>query len=277
MSVNTLLLVFLLIFTASFSSAQEYYSGVFKSGKDSTEYSYALSWEALLSEQNTRRAKGFELEDVEAVQNGNSWQYAAIWKAGATPKKLAIVPGWDSLVVLKRIMAADTFVMQDIEAFTHKGKENFVVLWDKGLTLHKVRKLNSWEGVSNDYEEMEKRGLNMVDIEGFTAADGTTHYLALYHKRIASQRTHLYRASDLDAFNIDKRKRNKSGYQLFDFEHFEKRGVAFYFGIYEKTNDGGLIIESDTKEGLVKEQGRLLKEQQLRMTDIDMHFIEKER
>jgi len=277
MSIQSSLLAFLTFCIISTSYAQPFYSGVFKSTSDSLEYSFGLNWEQLESAQQSQRAKGFELDDVEAVQVGKNWQYNAVWKEGAPVKKLALVPAWDSLVMIKRIMAADSFLMHDIEAFTHKGTAQFVVLWHAGDTKHKVRKLTSWEGLMNDYEEMNRRGLQMVDIEGFTAEDGETHYLALYHKRIASRRTHLHRAADFEAFNVDKRKRNKSGYQLFDYEHFEKRGVGFYFGIYEKAQDGGAILEADTKEKFEAEMNRLSREQNLKLTDLDLYTAETER
>lgn len=277
MSIRLSLLAILTICILSTIYAQPFYSGVFKSTADSLEYSFGLSWEQLKSAQQSQRAKGFELDDVEATLVEKKRQYHAIWRAGAPARKLALVPAWDSLVMIKRIMAADSFLMHDIEAFTHKEVAHFVVLWQAGTTKHKVRKLSSWEGLMNDYEEMNRRGLHVVDIEGFTAADGETHYLALYHKRIASRRTHLHRAADIEAFNVDKRKRNKSGYQLFDYEHFEKRGVEFHFGIYEKAQDRGAIVEADTMEEFEAEMARLAKEQQLKLTDLDVYAAETER
>jgi hypothetical protein len=254
-------------FLWSSAFAQEHYAGVFKSRHDSTVYDFHMSWEDLQAKATAQREKGFELSDIEV---GHGQQYAAIWKYQAPRAITAIVPGWDSLVFLKREMAADSFVMQDIEGYTKDGESYFVAYWTKGTDKHKVRKLNSWTGLMNDYEELVKRGYKIVDIEGFTAKDNTTHYLAIYHKRKKNQRTHLFRAADLNTFNIDKRKRNKSGYQLFDFEHFEKRGVKFYFGLYEKSSEGGVLIEYPSLEAFNKEAERLKEEKGLVPAELDM-------
>ena len=257
-------------FLLSSISAQEHYAGIFKSRSDSTIYDFNLSWDDLQAKVPAQREKGFELSDIEVTPGE---QYAAIWKYQAPEATMALVPGWDSLVFLKREMAADSFVMQDIEAYTKDGASHFMVYWTKGTDKHKVRKLNSWTGLMNDYEELIKRGYKIVDIEGFTAEDNTTHYLAIYHKRVKNKRTHLFRAPDLHTFNVDKRKRNKSGYQLFDFEHFEKRGVVFYFGLYEKSKEGGALIESPSLESFKEEVERLKEERGLILSELDM--IEK--
>lgn len=254
-------------FLLSSVSAQEHYAGVFKSRNDSTIYDFHLSWDDLQAAVPGQREKGFELSDIEV---GPDQQYASIWKYKAPTVITALVPGWDSLVFLKREMAADTFVMQDIEAYTKDGTSYFIVYWTKGTDKHKVRKLNSWTGLMNDYEELVKRGYKIIDIEGFTAEDNTTHYLAIYHKRKKNRRTHLFRAPDLHTFNVDKRKRNKSGYQLFDFEHFEKRGVAFYFGLYEKSKEGGALIEQPSLEAFKEEATRLKAEKGLILSELDM-------
>lgn len=272
----SLLLAAFVIFSLSLP-AQVYYSGILKKIDDSLQYSYQLDWESLLALQVNNREKGFELADVEAIVVDGQTEYNAIWQENADEKRMMLVPGWDSLVILKREMAADSFVITDVEAFSHKGEEFFVVLWKKGTTYHKIRKLTSWEGLKNDYEELNKRKLEMMDIEGFTAADGKTHYLALYHKRFANNRTHLYRASDYKTFSIDKGKRNKSGYQLFDYEHFEKRGVAFYVGLYHKSNAGGYIIEADSQEAFAQKCSEFKNEKQLALTDLDVNNNIQER
>jgi hypothetical protein len=260
-------LILSLFIAVNFAQAQ--YTGIFKANQDSTEYSFQLDWMELQEQIKVKSSKGFELIDLEVTTTKSEPVYSAIWKEGSAKATISLVPGWDSLVILKRQMAADTFLMQDIEAFTHKGESHFLAIWTPGNDKHKVRKLKSWEGLTNDYEELRKRGYEMVDIEGYTAEDGETQYLAIYHKRIASQRTHLYRSSDAEAFNIDKVKRNKSGYQLFDFEHFEKREVPFYFGLYAKTDDGGSIITASTLEDFKKEIQRLKLSNNWSAVDID--------
>lgn len=260
-------LIFLSAISLCFAQVQ--YTGIFKADQDSMEYGFQMNWDQLQEQIKTKSSKGFELTDLEVSIVEDSPLYSAIWEEDAAKATIALVPGWDSLVILKRQMAADTFLMQDIEAFTHKDESYFLAIWTPGNDKHKVRKLNSWEGLSNDYEELKKRGYEMIDIEGFSSSAEETHYLAIYHKRIASQRTHLYRSSDIDAFNIDKGKRNKSGHQLFDFEHFEKRGVSFYFGLYEKTNDGGTIISTNTLEDFNKEIQRLKHSNGWSAVDID--------
>ncbi len=256
---------------ASGLSAQLTYSGIFKKADTDYEYAHKVSWEELQQRNAELDARGFHLIDIETARAGKGRYYWGIWKKEGIKARLMQIPGWDSLVVMKRSMAAGAFVMNDIEGYTEGGKEFYLAIWTPGTDEHKVRKLTSWEGLSNDHDELIRRGLRMVDVEGFEAGDGTTHYLAIYHWRVSSDKTHLHRSPEFKSFMTDKIYRHKSGYRLFDYEHFEKRGTAFFFGLYQKEDEGGHLENRLNWQDFQEKTRQLREEEGTVLMDIDIN------
>ncbi len=267
----------LFLFAFSTLSAQFTFSGIFAEADTAYEYAHQLSWEDFQQKHEALDAEGFRLIDIETAKEGARRYYWGIWKKDGVHSILKQVESWDSLVIAKREMAADTFMMDDIEAYTYGGREYYLVVWIPGANEHKVRKLTSWEGLANDHEALARRKLQMVDIEGFEAKDGATCYLALYQWKGADFRTHLFRSPDFDSFLADKNFRYKSGNRLFDYERFEKRGAAFYVGLYQEGAYSGRLEDRydwNDFNKLVTEQ----KEQHhIVLIDIDVYAAEEER
>lgn len=247
------------------------YTAVFKTGDTPTEVGLRLSWEAFIQRHEQLQAKNFELVDVETARDEGVRYFFGLWKERATTPQVMVkqVPGWDSLVVLKRQMAKADFVMQDIEAYMDGDAEIYLVTWSPGNLRHKVRKLSSWQGLMNDHEELGRQELHMVDLEGFETADGTSSYLALYHKLVPEAQTYPFRAPDPESFSTDKIYRNKSRFFLFDFEQFEKRGRQFLFGLYDAQRLGDTLVEAWDQDGLF-EKVASLKEEGLELYDLDV-------
>lgn len=265
---NTLIL--LLTMACPLMLMSQAYSAVFKNGDTPTDIGLRLSWEDFTKRHEQLQAKNFELVDLETARDEGERYYYGVWKERAEAPEVIVkqVPGWDSLVVLKRQMAKDKYVMQDIEAYVDGEEEVYLVAWSPGATLHKVRKLSSWTGLMNDHEELGRRELHMVDLEGFEMADGKTYYLALYHQLVPEAQTYPFRAPDPESFSTDKIYRNKSRFFLFDFEQFEKRGKPFLFGLYDAQRIGDTLIEAWDQEGLL-EKAASLKEEGMELYDLD--------
>jgi len=270
------LLAALFLFAFSTLSAQFAFSGIFSEADAEYEYAHQMNWEDLLKKHQELDAKGFRLIDIETAKTGAHRYYWGIWKKDEARSILKRVESWDSLVIEKRLMAADTFMMDEIEAYTHDGKEYYLAVWVPGASNHKVRKLTSWEGLINDYKDLTLRKLQMVDIEGFEAKDGTTHYLALYQWRGADFRTHLFRSPDFDSFLIDKIYRYKSGNRLFDYERFEKRGTAFYVGLYKEAGYSGRLEDRYSQEDFSKLMAEQKEQGNIVVVDIDVYGEEEE-
>ena len=247
------------------------YTAVFKNGDTPTEIGLRLSWDAFIKRHEQLQAKNFELIDLETARDLGERYYFGLWKERAYTPEVVVkqVPGWDSLVVLKRQMAENQYVMQDIEAWVDGDEEMYLVAWSPGSSLHKVRKLSSWVGLMNDHEELGRRELHMVDLEGVERPGGKAYYLALYHKLTPEAQTYPFRAPDPESFSTDKAYRNKSRFFLFDFEQFEKRGTPFLFGLYDGQRAGDTLIEVWDQEGLLEKAVRL-KEEGLELYDLDV-------
>ncbi|MCB0587604.1 MAG: hypothetical protein KDD06_20090 [Phaeodactylibacter sp.] len=273
---NTLSLV-VFLFSLSGISAQFTYSGVFGKADADYEYAFRQSWEAFRQQHEALDTLGFRLVDIETAKSGARRYYWGVWKKEEVHSTLKLVEGWDAMVAMKRQMAADSFVLDEIEAYTYGGKEYYLAVWIPGSREHKIRKLSSWEGVVNDHENLSRRDLQLIDIEGFEARDTTTHYLALYQWKGPEFRTYFYRTHDFDDFITDRAYRQKSGYQLFDYERFEKRGRAFYIGLYKAGANGRQLEDHYSREDF----DRLMAEQKERnnmvLMDIDVYEQEKER
>ena len=273
------LMIALIFFSFSQLSAQFTYSGVFTQADldDEYEYAFQLSWEALQQKHEALDAQGFRLTDIETAKEGAHRYYWAIWKKDEIHSTLKRIESWDSLVIMKRFMAADSFVMDEIEAYTYGGKEYFLAVWIPGDREHKIRKLTSWEGVVNDHENLSRRDLQLVDIEGFEGEDGATQYLALYQWEGPEFKTYYYRSHDFDDFITDRGYRQKSGYALFDYERFEKRGKSFYVGLYKAADNGGRLEDRYNWEDFSKLLAKQKEQNDIVLTDIDVSLEEKER
>ncbi|MCB0548700.1 MAG: hypothetical protein KDD19_14060 [Phaeodactylibacter sp.] len=274
---RNLFLIALLHSTFFTLSAQFTYSGVFVPAETEFEYAQQVSWEALQQQHKDLDDKGFRLVDIETAKSGARRYYWAIWKKEEVHSTLRQVESWDSLVIMKRQMAADSFVMDEIEAYTYGDKEYFLVVWVPGKTEHKIRRLTSWEGLENDNENLARRDLQLVDIEGFEGKDGTTNYLALYHWEGPEFKTYYYRTHDYDDFVTDKGYRQKSGYHLFDYERFEKRGQSFYVGLYREANSASRLEDHYSQEDFNKLMDSEKENNNIVLTDIDIYTKEEER
>ncbi|MCO6488808.1 MAG: hypothetical protein J5I98_10340 [Phaeodactylibacter sp.] len=265
------------LFNFSVLSAQFAFSGVFAKAEAAYEYAHQLSWEELQQKHEELSTEGFRLIDIETAKAGAHRYFWGIWKKDETPSTLKCMESWDSLVIMKRQMAADSFVMDEIEAYTYGGKEYYLAVWVPGDRTHKIRKLTSWEGLENDYGNMSRRDQQIVDIEGFEAKDGTTHYLALYQWQGPEFRTYYYRSHDPGDFLADRAYRQKSGYQIFDYERFEKRGQAFYVGLYKKAADGHRLEDRHSWEDFSKLVAEQQEQDGTALVDIDVYNEEEER
>ncbi len=273
---NLLLSAFFLFISTSLS-AQFTYSGVFTQADTDYEYAHQVSWEALQQQHEELSAKGFRLVDVETAKSGARRYYWAIWKKEAVHSTLKRIESWDSLVIVKREMAADSFVMDEVEAYTWGDKEYYLAVWAPGNREHKIRKLSSWEGLENDYENLIRRDLQLADIEGFESKDGTTLYLALYQWKGPEFKTYYYRSHDFDDFLTDRGHRQRSGYHLFDYERFEKRGQAFYVGVYQENTSGSRLEDRYSWDDFSKLMAEQKEQNNIVLTDIDVYVEEGER
>lgn len=274
---RNLLLIAILPFVFSDTSAQFTYSGVFTQADTEYEYAHQVDWEALQQQHQEMSANGFRLVDIETAKSGARRYYWAIWKKEAVHSILKRVESWDSLVIVKRQMAADSFVMDEIEAYTWGGKEYYLAVWAPGKREHKIRKLSSWEGLENDYENLARRDLQLTDIEGFESKEGATQYLALYQWEGPEFKTYYYRSHDFDDFLTDKGHRQRSGFHLFDYERFEKRGQAFYVGLYRGNTFGSRLEDRYTWDDLSKLMAEQKEQNNIVLTDIDIYEEGEER
>lgn len=276
-TMRNLLLIAILPFIFSDISAQFTYSGVFTQADTDYEYAHQVSWEALQEQHKDLDARGFRLVDVETAKSGARRYYWAIWKKEPVHSTLMRLESWDSLVIMKRQMAADSFVMDGIEAYAYGDKEYYLAIWIPGNREHKIRKLSSWEGFENDHEALSRLDLRVVDIEGFESKGGTTQYLALYHWEGPEFRTYYYRSHDFDDFITDKGYRQRSGYQIFDFERFEKRGQAFYVGLYRRQAYSHRLEDRYSWGDFSKLMAEQKEQNNIVLTDLDVYAEEEER
>ena len=274
---RNVLLTALFLFNLTLLSAQFTYSGLFTQAETDYQYIHQASWEELLEQHDKLDAEGYRLMDIETAKAGAHRYYWGIWKKDEVRSTLKRLESWDSLVIMKRQMAADSFVMDEIEAYTYGGKEYYLAVWIPGDRPHKIRNLTSWEGVVNDHGNMARQDLQLVDIEGFEAKDTTTHYLALYQWDGPEFKTYFYRTHDYDDFLTDKGYRQKSGYQLFDYERFEKRGQSFYVGLYREANSASRLEDHYSQEDFNKLMDSEKENNNIVLTDIDIYTKEEER
>ncbi|MCB9276817.1 MAG: hypothetical protein H6564_22480 [Lewinellaceae bacterium] len=268
------IILILLLLQGGALAAQNLFTGLFKQGTEEYRYVFQNNWQDFMARQAEMDSQGYSPVDIESGTEKGYRLFWGIWKKDGVRSVVKRLESWEELVMMKRVMA-DSFVMADIEAYLDGDKEYYLAVWVPGATEHKVRKLSSWEGLSNDYEDLTLQGLQIVDLEGFEAGDGTTHYLALYHKMPPDTRTMIYRSPDMDSFMVDKSYRNKSGYHLFDLEHFEKRGAAFITGLYRKESNIDMIIGPLPWDEFNQQMKEAIGDKGLVLVDIDIYPEDK--
>lgn len=272
-NLQSLAFALLCLFYTTSTFSQNAFSGVFHQIEDRTHLAQELTWEALLQQHKTLRTKGFQLIDVETIEQADKRMYYGLWLQDTAKTVLQYIPGWDSLVQIKRKMVKEGYLMTDLEAYPGEdGRTHFIGVWKANKIWHKVWKLDTWEGILQKNTEMVEKYLYIRDIEIVKKANGAIQYLAVFHKgdRERKERSYVFKSSDLKVFSTDLLRRQKSGFSMIDIEQFEENGKKVYVAIYQKW------IPSDTwRQNLNKESfeahAKALKESSFQLVDLEVY------
>ena len=225
------------LFISSPLCAQQAFSRVFHQVKASQVYFYRISWEELLSQNSKLGEKGFQLIDLEILNEDGRVFFWGIWRETGVTTRIEQARGWDEMVELKRRMAESGFLLMEIESYIDEtGAKEFVGAWVQEKLPHKLWKLNSWEELVEKSALQSDQFFQLIDIETSTNELGLTNFLAIYHKLPPSERAHPFLADNPEAFFKDKSLRIKSGYAIFDYETYQVNDRVFLLGLYKKSD-----------------------------------------
>ena len=251
---------------------QNAFSGIFHQKPDSTILLKDVSWETLAAQQEARSKKGFLLKDVETIEDEGKRKYFALWSADTTASKLYQIPGWDSLVQIKRKMAREGYMMTDIEAYPQEdGRNHFLCVWKEQRIWHKVWKLDTWEGVLQKNEEMLKKYMYLRDVEIIKSPSDGWKFLVIYHEgdRDRKERGYIFKSDDLKTFTTDLMRRQKSGFQMIDFETYQESGKKIYVAVYQKGYEADTWRQNlDAKS--FEAHSKVLKTNQFQLIDFEV-------
>ncbi len=224
-------IILICIFLTNQLICQTAFSAILQQTEAELLYLYSVPFEEVKKQNDSLTVQGFELTDLE-YHEGKFW---AIWRQTGHSSILAEADSWETFQELKKEKIKEGWLLSHLLIYSPAdGQQQFVGSWKNKRQPHNVWKLNDLKSVEFHYNEMAKLNLHLKQIQAVEEADGRLSYFMLYHKGMPDERTHFTHFANEAAFNEDRNKRMKSGYQPVDLEIQSWQGIPQYFCLYQK-------------------------------------------
>lgn len=235
---KAIIVLSLLVCMAFEGISQQAYSGLFEETAILTHMEEKLNWEQFEESNKAQESKGYRLADLETLATDEGQNYWAVWEKVAGESQIEKHDHWPTFAKRNSALRAEGYALVDVEAFQNEYDATvFVGVWRKQDVYGEVWKLGSLSSVTKKTGEATRKQLVLVDIEAFKDENNRTVFLAVYHRAERTQRNYITFSPDQRMFMRDKLQRNKSGYELFDYERIiNNNGKELLVGLYRKGN-----------------------------------------
>ncbi len=224
-------IILICIFLTNQLMSQTAFSAILQQTETELIYLYAVPFEEIQKRNDSLSTDGFELADLEYHED----KFWAIWRKTGHSTTLGRSDSWEAFQEIKKEKIKQGRLLTSLLVYEQPdGQQQFVGCWKNKRQPHNVWKLKDLKSARFHYQEMAKLNLYLQQIQAVEEADGRLSYYLLYHKGIPAEKTHFTHFSDEKAFDEDRTKRLKSGYQPIDLEIERMQGLPQYFCIYQK-------------------------------------------
>ena len=231
-------IMLLLAFSAS---AQDLYTGVWRSGTGGYYLWSGVTWADFNTKWSTLGGQGLRLINIKTYTVGGARKWSGVWAAGTdgyslTPLHLT----WSAFNTFWSNASNQGLRLIQVETYVDNGTTYFMGVFRAGSGGHALTPLNlDWSAFNTFWGNMSSQGLRLINIESYMNGNtrcflgvfkqGTGGYVLSPYGKDWTQFVQYWK--DLGAVNQ----------RLIDIESFVENGKRIYLGVWREGTDGYVL------------------------------------
>lgn len=216
------------------------YIAVWRAGAGDEPQSIQIlnTWGAFVGKWNELADQGYYLADIEISHIKGAPHYIGSWRKGNVKQALYKAEGWDAFVAKWNEQSDKNYRLVDIEARPMKDgnstKEFYVGVWVAGTDGHGLYRFESFDALADKADELDDKGLRLVDVEVFRFG-AQTFYLGAW--RAGSGPSALRENDDWEDVKAMSKEMEEQGMRPLDIESWRVNGKPRYVALWGKGDD----------------------------------------
>jgi len=231
----SLSILFLFILPSLPASAQEAFTGVWRSGNDAHYLWAGVDWNSFNAKWEELSKQNLRLVDVETWGEGAQRKFTGVWRAGNDAHYLWVGVDWNSFNAKWQELSKQNLRLTVIKTYVDGGQRKYLGVWRAGNDGHYLWAGVDWNNFNAKWQELSKQGLRLVDVE--TYMDGNTRkYIGAW--RAGNDGHYLWAGVDWNSFNAKWQELGKQNLRLVSMRTYMDGNQRHYLGVWREGSDG---------------------------------------
>ncbi len=227
------LLFALVLLTAT--SAQNLYTGVWRSGTDNYALYGGLNWSSFTSKWSSLASQNLRLVDVSTYMSNGTRYYNGVWRAGTDGYALYNGVNWDDFVAEWSALAKKNLRLIDIEIYMQGSTRVYLGVWRAGTDGYALVNGLNWTGFVAQWSDLAKKNLRLIDVASYVV-NGTRLYAGVW--RAGTDGYALYNGLDATAFTAKWNELAAQNLRLINVSSYLQNNKRLYIGVWRSGTDG---------------------------------------
>lgn len=228
----------IILFLALFSSAQDLYTGVWRSGSGGYYLWSGVSWSDFNTKWSELGGKNLRLINIKSYTAGGVRKWSGVWEGGTdgyalTPLHLT----WSAFNTFWSNASRQGLRLIQVETYVDDGTTYFMGVFRAGNDGYALTPLNlDWAAFNTFWSNASNQGLRLINIESYM--NGSTRcFLGVFRAGSGGYVLSPY-GKDWNQFVTYWSDLGKQGERLIDIESFVENGRRIYLGVWRQGADG---------------------------------------
>lgn len=235
------LLAGLLLFFAASASAQDVYTGVWRSGSSGYYLWSGVSWSDFNTKWSELGGKNLRLINIKTYTVGGVRKWSGVWEGGTdgyalTPLHL----DWAAFNTFWSNAGRQGLRLIQVETYVDNGTLYFMGVFRAGNDGYALTPLNlDWAAFNTFWSNASSQGLRLINIESYMSGS-TRCFLGVFRQGTGGYVLSPY-GKDWNQFVAYWSDLGKVNQRLIDIESFVENGKRIYLGVWREGADGYVL------------------------------------
>lgn len=235
-------------------SAQDLYTGVWRTGSGGYALYGGLNWADFTKKWDTLNGKNLRLTDVSTYVKNGKRLYNGVWRNGTDGYGLYGGLEWDAFVDKWVELNGKNLRLVDIETYTAGGKRLYLGVWRGGKDGYGLHGGMEWNAFVDKWEELAKKNLRLIDVASYVS-NGKRLYTGVW--RGGKDGYALLNGLDWTSFVAKWEELAAQNLRLINISSYMSGNTRVYLGVWREGTDNYALWNGTDWESTVSKWAEL--------------------
>ncbi len=249
------LLIAAFTFLISFQiSAQDLYTGVWRTGTGGYYLYSGLNWNDFVAKWQTLGSQNERLIDISTYVLNGQRLYNGVWRAGTDGYALLGGLEWNAFVTQWQQLGAQGQRLIDIETYLSGSKRLYVGVWRAGTDGYALLGGLEWSAFTTQWQQLASQNLRLIDVATYVQ-NGKRLYTGVW--RAGSDGYALLNGLNWTDFTAQWQQLASQNLRLINISSYLSGNTRLYLGVWRAGTDNYYLWNGTDWESLVSKWAEL--------------------